>query len=51
MAHARHDFWQAALAAELAAQLERRRLADEIDTYLTDLRNALQMTGEEHRTR
>jgi len=44
---ARHDFRQAALAAELTSQLERRRLAAEIDQYLAGLRAVLQDAGEQ----
>ena len=49
MARARLDFRRAALAAELADQLERRRLVGEIGTYLTDLRAVLQATEEGQR--
>jgi hypothetical protein len=42
MSRARHDFRQAALAGELASQLERWRLAAEIDQYLAGLREVLQ---------
>jgi hypothetical protein len=45
IAQARHDFRQAALAAELASQLERRRLAADIDQYLAELRQVLQEAG------
>jgi hypothetical protein len=44
---ARHAFRQAALAAELARQLERRRLAAEIDQYLAGLRAVLRDAGEQ----
>jgi hypothetical protein len=48
MERARHDFRQAALAAELADQLQRRRLAAEIDQYLAELRAVLQdASGEQ----
>lgn len=47
MERARHDFRQAALAAELAGQLQRRRLAAEIDQYLAGLRAVLQDAGEQ----
>jgi hypothetical protein len=47
MERARHDFRQAALAAELTRQLERRRLAAEIDQYLAGLRTVLQGGGEQ----
>jgi hypothetical protein len=47
MERARHDFRQAALAAELAGQLQRRCLAAEIDQYLAGLRAVLQDAGEQ----
>jgi hypothetical protein len=47
MERARHDFRHAALAAELTRQLERRRLAAEIDQYLAGLRSVLQDAGEQ----
>ena len=47
MERARHDFQQAALAAELNAQLQQWRLAAEIDQYLAGLRTVLQDTGEQ----
>jgi hypothetical protein len=46
MERARHDFRQAAFAVELTGQLERRRLAVEIDQYLAGLRAVLQDAGE-----
>jgi hypothetical protein len=46
MARARQDFRQAAVAAELACQLERRRLAAEIGQYLAGLRKVLQDAGD-----
>jgi hypothetical protein len=51
MERARHDFRQAALAAELTRQLERRRLAAEIDQYLAELRAALHDTGKQQPAR
>jgi hypothetical protein len=49
MDRARDDFRQAALAVELASQLERFRLVGEIDRYLAALHCAPQPAGAEQR--
>ena len=47
MARYRDQYRQAALAAELAAQLDRFRLAADIDRYLAALRSAPRPAGHE----